>query len=85
MKSINTKRIAAVVAGAALLGVGLAFAGPVTFQNVQIIGNSGQPLVQVVVAVAVVCAGVVAGAMLVVVEVEVVDVVDVVVEVVRSW
>ena len=49
MKSINTKRIAAVAAGAALLGVGLAFAGPVTFQNVQIIGSSGQPLVQIVV------------------------------------
>ena len=49
MKSINAKRIAAVAAGAALLGVGLAFAGPVTFQNVQIIGSNGQPLVQVVV------------------------------------
>ena len=49
MKHLNAKRIAAVAAGAALLGVGLAFAGPVTFQNVQIIGSSGQPLVQVVV------------------------------------
>ncbi len=49
MKRLNAKRIAAVAAGAALLGVGLAFAGPVTFQNVQIIGSSGQPLVQVVV------------------------------------
>jgi hypothetical protein len=49
MKSINTKRIAAVAAGAALLGVGLAFAGPVTFQNVQVIGSNGQPLVQIVV------------------------------------
>ncbi|MCL4379208.1 MAG: S-layer protein [Candidatus Marsarchaeota archaeon] len=49
MKSINAKRIAAVAAGAALLGVGLAFAGPVAFQNVQIIGSSGQPLVQIVV------------------------------------
>ncbi len=49
MKSINAKRIAAVAAGAALLGVGLAFAGPVTFQNVAIIGSSGQPLVQIVV------------------------------------
>ena len=48
MKSINAKKIAA-VAGAALLGVGLAFAGPVTFQNVPIISNSGQPVVQVVV------------------------------------
>jgi hypothetical protein len=49
MKSINTKRIAAVVAGAALLGVGLAFAGPVTIGSVQVIGTSGQPLVQIVV------------------------------------
>jgi hypothetical protein len=48
MKSLNAKRIATVVAGAALLGLGLAFAGPVTFQNVQIISNSGQPVVQVV-------------------------------------
>src|SRR5271157_1476621 len=49
MKSLNAKRIAAVVAGAALLGVGLAFAGPITFQNVPIISNSGQPVVQVVI------------------------------------
>ncbi len=49
MRSINAKRIAAVVTGAALLGVGLAFAGPVTFQNVPIISNSGQPVVQIVV------------------------------------
>ncbi len=49
MNRLSTKRIAAVAAGAALLGVGLAFAGPVTFQNVQIIGSSGQPLVQIVV------------------------------------
>ena len=49
MKTLNAKRIAAVVAGAALLGVGLAFAGPVTFQNVPIINNAGQPVVQVVV------------------------------------
>jgi hypothetical protein len=49
MKSLNAKRIAAVVAGAALLGVGLAFAGPVTFQNIPIISNSGQPLVQIVI------------------------------------
>ncbi len=49
MKSLNAKRIATVVAGAALLGIGLAFAGPVTFQNVPIISNSGQPVVQVVV------------------------------------
>jgi len=49
MKSLNAKRIAAVAAGAALLGVGLAFAGQITFQNVPIISNSGQPLVQIVV------------------------------------
>ncbi|HUC38811.1 MAG TPA: S-layer protein [Candidatus Acidoferrum sp.] len=49
MKSINTKRIAAVAAGAALLGIGLACAGPVSISNVQIIGSSGQPLVQIVV------------------------------------
>ena len=49
MKRINAKKIATVAAGAALLGIGLAFAAPVTFQNVQIIGSSGQPLVQVVV------------------------------------
>jgi hypothetical protein len=49
MKSLNGKRIAAVAAGAALLGLGLAFAGPVSFQNVPIISNSGQPVVQVVI------------------------------------
>ena len=48
MKTLNAKRIAAVVAGAALLGVGLAFAGSITFQNVPIISNSGQPVVQIV-------------------------------------
>ena len=49
MKSLNGKRIAAVAAGAALLGLGLAFAGPVSFQSVPIISNSGQPVVQVVI------------------------------------
>ncbi|MCL4387931.1 S-layer protein [Candidatus Marsarchaeota archaeon] len=49
MKSLNPKRIAAVVGGAALLATGLAFAGPISFQNVPIISNSGQPLVQIVV------------------------------------
>ena len=48
MKSLKAKRIAAVAAGAALLGIGLAFAGPITFQNVPIINNAGQPVVQVV-------------------------------------
>lgn len=49
MKTLNAKRIAAVVAGAALLGAGLAFAGPITFQNVPIINNAGQPVVQIVI------------------------------------
>ncbi len=49
MKTIKAKRMAAVAAGAALLGLGIAFAGPLTFQSVPIISNSGQPLVQVVV------------------------------------
>ncbi len=49
MKSINAKRIAAV---AASLLMGLAFAagqGGVTWNNIPIISNSGQPVVQVVV------------------------------------
>jgi len=37
------------IAGAALLGVGLAFSGPVSFSSVPIISNSGQPVVQIVV------------------------------------
>ena len=49
MKTLNAKRVAAIAAGAALLGIGLAFAGPVTFQSVPIISNSGQPVVQVVI------------------------------------
>lgn len=48
MKSLKAKRIAAVAGGAALLGLGLAFASPVTFQNVPIINNAGAPVVQVV-------------------------------------
>jgi len=52
MKSLNAKRIAAIVTGAALLGAGLAFAGPLTIQNVPIISNSGQPVVQVVIGAA---------------------------------
>ncbi len=46
MKSLNVKRIAALVA---TLAIGLASAAPVTFQNVQIINNQGQPVVQIVV------------------------------------
>ncbi|MGC8651662.1 MAG: S-layer protein [Candidatus Micrarchaeia archaeon] len=49
MNSINAKKIAAITAGAALLGLGLAFASPVTFQNVPIISNAGAPQVQIVV------------------------------------
>ncbi len=49
MKTLNAKRIAAVAAGAALLGMGLASAGAVTFQNVPIISNSGQPVAQIVI------------------------------------
>lgn len=49
MRSINAKRIIAIVAGAALFGTGIAFAGQLTYQNVPIISNSGQPMVQVVV------------------------------------
>ncbi len=49
MKTLKAKRMAAVAAGAALLGLGIAAAGPLTFQSVPIISNSGQPLVQVVV------------------------------------
>lgn len=48
MKSLNVKRIAAIVAGATMLGIG-AFAGQLTFQNVPIITASGQPVVQVVI------------------------------------
>ena len=46
---LNIKRIATIAAGAALLGMGIAFAAPVTFQNVPVISNSGQPVVQIVV------------------------------------
>jgi len=49
MKSLSAKRITAMIAGAALLGVGLAFSGPVSFSSVPIISPSGQPVVQVVV------------------------------------
>jgi hypothetical protein len=55
MKTLNAKKIGAVAAGAALFGLGLAFASPaafantVTFQNVTVISNSGQPVVQIVV------------------------------------
>ena len=48
MKSINAKRIAALVTGVALLGVGIACAAPVSIQNVPIINTAGQPVVQIV-------------------------------------
>ncbi len=48
MNRLKAKRIAAVAGGAALLGLGIAFAAPVTFQNVPIINNAGAPVVQVV-------------------------------------
>ncbi len=48
MNSLKAKRIVAVAGGAALLGLGLAFAAPVTFQSVPIINNAGAPVVQVV-------------------------------------
>ncbi len=46
MKSLNAKKIAAI---AATLAMGLAFAGPVSFSNIPIINNAGQPVVQIVV------------------------------------
>ncbi|MGC8680180.1 MAG: S-layer protein, partial [Candidatus Micrarchaeia archaeon] len=49
MKTLNIKRITALAAGAALLGLGLAFAGPISFNNVPIINNLGQPQVQIVI------------------------------------
>ncbi len=50
MKTLNAKRITAVAAGAALLGLGLAFAGSLSIDNgFQIINSNGQPVVQVVV------------------------------------
>ncbi|MEM4389689.1 MAG: S-layer protein [Candidatus Micrarchaeia archaeon] len=45
---MNAKRIAALAAGAALLGASLAVAD-VTFQNAQIINQNGQPVVKIVV------------------------------------
>ena len=48
MKSINAKRIAA-VAASLLMGLAFAGTGGVTWSNIPIISNSGQPVVQVVV------------------------------------
>lgn len=49
MNNLKIKKIVAVAAGAALFGAGIAFAGPITFQSVPIISNSGQPVAQIVV------------------------------------
>ena len=49
MRSITVRKIAAVAAGAALLGIGFAVAGPITWNNVPIINSAGQPVVQVVI------------------------------------
>jgi hypothetical protein len=49
MKTLNVKRISAVAAGAALLAVGFAFAGQITYNNIQIISAQGTPMVQIVV------------------------------------
>ncbi|MCL5413027.1 MAG: S-layer protein [Candidatus Marsarchaeota archaeon] len=49
MKSINTKRIAAAVAASLLMGLAFAGSGGVTWSNIPIINNQGQPVVQVVV------------------------------------
>ena len=49
MKSLNVKRIAALAAGAAILGATLATAGALTFSNTQIISAEGVPQVKIVV------------------------------------
>ncbi|VVC04657.1 Uncharacterised protein [Candidatus Burarchaeum australiense] len=48
MKRLNVKRVAALAAGAALLGASLAVA-EVTYGNVQLVNQNGQPTAQVVV------------------------------------
>ena len=45
MKTLNVKKVALVVAGAVLLGSSLAFAGGISYQNVPIVNNAGQPVV----------------------------------------
>ncbi len=49
MKGLNVKRIAALAAGAAILGATLAYAGAVTYSNTPIISADGAPQVKVVV------------------------------------
>ncbi|NYZ78865.1 S-layer protein [Candidatus Micrarchaeota archaeon] len=49
MKGLNVKRIAALAAGAAILGATLAYAGAVTYSNTPIISADGAPQVKVVI------------------------------------
>ena len=49
MKSISVKKIAAITAGAALLGASILAAAPVTVDNIDVISAQGQPTVQIVV------------------------------------
>jgi hypothetical protein len=49
LKRLNVKRIAALAAGAAILGATLAGAGAVTYSNTPIINVNGQPQVKVVI------------------------------------
>ncbi|MGC8923817.1 MAG: S-layer protein [Candidatus Micrarchaeia archaeon] len=49
MKSLNTRKIAALAAGAALLGSALLGAGPVSFGNTELVNANGQPVAKVVV------------------------------------
>ena len=49
MKSIDVKKIAAITAGAALLGASILAAAPVTVDNIDVISAQGQPTVQIVV------------------------------------
>ncbi|MEM4295999.1 MAG: S-layer protein [Candidatus Anstonellales archaeon] len=49
MKGINLKKLGAIVAGSALLAGSIAFAAPVSFQNVELVNAQGQPVAKVVV------------------------------------
>jgi hypothetical protein len=49
MKGINLKKLGAIVAGSALLAGSVAFAAPVSFQNVELVNSQGQPVAKVVV------------------------------------
>ncbi len=52
MKSLNTKKIVALAAGATLLGSALLGAGAVSFGNTELINANGQPMAKVVVGAA---------------------------------